>query len=144
MQSIMNTFHSAMKIRKYLRLSKNSRMLSPAKPESMVHEAVTQPTTKHLWQPLMHPCGAPIPNASEWCKNGHVAQVCPIRVLPEPWVLVTRPRLARLRICHLHTLWPNLEHCMRTRTHHLPSLWFTSLAFCFLFFFLINVVGFLF
>ena len=51
MQSIMNTFHSAMKIRKYLRLSKNSRMLSPAKPESMVHEAVTELTTKHLWQP---------------------------------------------------------------------------------------------
>lgn len=45
MQSIMNTFHKAMKIRKYLRLSKNSRMLSPAKPESMVQEAVTLPTT---------------------------------------------------------------------------------------------------
>lgn len=41
MQSIMNTFHRAMKIRKYLRLSKNSRMLSPVKPESMVQKAVT-------------------------------------------------------------------------------------------------------
>lgn len=29
MQSIMNTFHRAMKIRKYLKLSRNSRMLSP-------------------------------------------------------------------------------------------------------------------
>lgn len=29
MQNIMKTFHSAMKIRKYLRLSRNSRMLSP-------------------------------------------------------------------------------------------------------------------
>lgn len=29
MQNIMKTFHRAMKIRKYLRLSKNSRMLSP-------------------------------------------------------------------------------------------------------------------
>lgn len=29
MQNIMKTFHRAMKIRKYLRLSRNSRMLSP-------------------------------------------------------------------------------------------------------------------
>lgn len=34
-QNIMKTFHRAMKIRKYLRLSKNSRMLSPGKSESV-------------------------------------------------------------------------------------------------------------
>lgn len=105
MQSIMNTFHSAMKIRKYLRLSKNSRMLSPAKAESRVHEAVTQLTTK-LRQPLTNNFGAPIPKASDWCWKGHVTQVCPIRVLPELWVLVTRPRLARLRIGQIQsTAW---------------------------------------
>lgn len=35
MQNIMKTFHRAMKIRKYLRLSRNSRMLSPGKSESI-------------------------------------------------------------------------------------------------------------
>lgn len=33
MQNIMKTFHKAMKIRKYLRLSKNSLILSPKSQE---------------------------------------------------------------------------------------------------------------
>lgn len=34
MQNIMKTFHKAMKIRKYLRLSRNSLMLSPTNQKS--------------------------------------------------------------------------------------------------------------
>lgn len=57
MQNIMKIFHKAMKIRKYLRLNKNSLILSPRKSEEKLFNTANTDTYTHIYiSVLMETC----------------------------------------------------------------------------------------
>lgn len=117
-QNIMKTFHRAMKIRKYLRLSKNSRMLSPGKSESMFVNttnisaftpAGASVVSAHIPVAAVFPldllCSPTLstqtvagtdqswqstkPPASDWLRERNMIQVCPVRVSPRTCATTT-------------------------------------------------------